>query len=56
MLRFTLQSGAYEYEPCACSRDPGEKCVPGARQSGVDCEPAIGSKDCSQEASHGDVN
>jgi release factor glutamine methyltransferase len=26
LLRFSLQSGAYEYESCACSRDPGEKC------------------------------
>ncbi|MGB5454740.1 MAG: hypothetical protein WBO18_01995, partial [Gammaproteobacteria bacterium] len=25
LLRFSLQSGAYEYESCACSRDPGEK-------------------------------
>ncbi|MGB5643263.1 MAG: hypothetical protein WBO16_09280, partial [Gammaproteobacteria bacterium] len=25
-LRFSLQSGAYEHESCACSRDPGEKC------------------------------
>ena len=23
---FSLQSGAYEHESCACSRDPGEKC------------------------------
>jgi len=26
LLRFSLQSGAYEHESCACSRDPGEKC------------------------------
>ncbi|MGB5679210.1 MAG: GFA family protein [Gammaproteobacteria bacterium] len=26
MLRFSLQSGAYAHESCACSRDPGEKC------------------------------
>jgi hypothetical protein len=26
MLRFSLQSGAYEHESCACSRDPGETC------------------------------
>jgi hypothetical protein len=26
VLRFSLQSGAYEHEACACSRDPGEKC------------------------------
>ncbi|MGB5582693.1 MAG: hypothetical protein WBO93_03700, partial [Gammaproteobacteria bacterium] len=25
LLRFSLQSGAYKYESCACSRDPGEK-------------------------------
>ncbi|MGB5582392.1 MAG: hypothetical protein WBO93_02135, partial [Gammaproteobacteria bacterium] len=29
LLRFSLQSGAYEYESCACSRDPGEKCGSG---------------------------
>jgi uncharacterized RDD family membrane protein YckC len=26
LLRFSLQSGAFEHESCACSRDPGEKC------------------------------
>jgi len=26
LLRFSLQSGAYEHESCACCRDPGEKC------------------------------
>jgi len=26
LLRFSLQSSAYEHESCACSRDPGEKC------------------------------
>jgi hypothetical protein len=26
LLRFSLQNGAYEYESCACFRDPGEKC------------------------------
>ncbi|MGB5679580.1 MAG: hypothetical protein WBN36_17530, partial [Gammaproteobacteria bacterium] len=26
LLRFSLQSGAYEHKSCACSRDPGEKC------------------------------
>jgi hypothetical protein len=30
LLRFSLQSGAYEHESCACSRDPGEKCGLGA--------------------------
>jgi len=26
LLRFSLQSGAYGHEYCACSRDPDEKC------------------------------
>jgi len=26
LLRFSLQSGAYEHESCVCSRDPDEKC------------------------------
>jgi hypothetical protein len=25
LLRFSLQSGAFEHESCACSGDPGEK-------------------------------